>query len=184
MSLDLRHSFTTRFIYSCISSKFFHGDHTVDDLLAELSMEGQRLFNEGLQVSHLPINFFALYTGRFHPAQHPTQLTQDSLPLLPPRLANIASAWFALAPKEIGCGCGKYPYWIGLRVVQAGWEKSIFQFAHGLLKKRIHHFRGVLTHQCESCFKKCWKTAKAFHMKVGFNCVRKCHLCSSVVSWF
>ncbi len=58
----LRHSFTTRFLYSCISSSLYHKDVTIDELLAEIVAEGNDLYENGIVDSFLHVMTFFFRT--------------------------------------------------------------------------------------------------------------------------
>ena len=74
----LRHSFTTRFLTSCISSKLC-GQNTLRELHKEMAKEGQLLFNEGVLVPELKC---------FH-SQSPSLQLHSQTPILQP-----SCSWF------------------------------------------------------------------------------------------
>ena len=45
----LRHSLTTRLLFTCISAHLYNKDESLDGLLAELAQQGQELFEHGIQ---------------------------------------------------------------------------------------------------------------------------------------
>ena len=47
---QLRHSFTSRLLHSCISSKLFDGEKTLRDLNISWAEQMASLFNDGLEV--------------------------------------------------------------------------------------------------------------------------------------
>lgn len=57
LAYRLRHSFTTRFLYSCISSSLHHNDVTMDELQAEIVAEGNDLDENGIVDSFLHVCF-------------------------------------------------------------------------------------------------------------------------------
>ena len=102
-----RHSCTSRFIFSCISSALYYGDSTVDALLEEFSRQAKHLFFNGFVATCSCLERF--FSFQFFPGNDP---------LIPPCLwpsiwplrifavtAFISSPWDA---KGIGHGWGRF----------------------------------------------------------------------------
>ena len=51
--LELRHSFTSRFLFTCISSRLFDGEKTLQDLNTEWAKQLRTLFYEGVKAVYL-----------------------------------------------------------------------------------------------------------------------------------
>lgn len=49
-TLHMRHSFTSRLLFTCISSKLFDGEKTLRDLNDEFAKQLRSMFFEGVQV--------------------------------------------------------------------------------------------------------------------------------------
>lgn len=57
-----RHSFTTRLLLACISSKLYHGHETLDDLFADIARQACELASNGITALWLIIVHFAIRT--------------------------------------------------------------------------------------------------------------------------
>lgn len=53
----LRHTFTTRLLFSCISASLYHGDETLDGLLDELVLQGLELYHTGFEATIICANY-------------------------------------------------------------------------------------------------------------------------------
>ena len=47
--IQVRHSFTTRMLLTCIRSKLYWNEQTTDDIFAEIARQACELFIEGFQ---------------------------------------------------------------------------------------------------------------------------------------
>lgn len=102
-----RHSFTSRFIFACISSALFHGDATVDALLEEFSRQAEHLFFNGfLETCCCLTRFFPLTVFQYKGLPGNSSGHSLSLAFWPLRIiavtAFISSPWDA---KATGHGC-------------------------------------------------------------------------------
>ena len=68
--LELRHSFTSRFLFTCISSRLFDGEKTLQDLNAEWAKQLRTLFYEGVKAVYLKYIYVVL-KPTFSPPTYP-----------------------------------------------------------------------------------------------------------------
>ena len=59
----LRHSFTTRLIFSCICSTRYHGEETLDDILEEFSKQAREVYFDGVVAARCACTFMAPYSA-------------------------------------------------------------------------------------------------------------------------
>lgn len=159
-----RHSFTTRLLLACISSKLYHGHETLDDLFADIARQACELASNGITALWLIIVHFAIRTF----PQNPMILCLAPTCLRPrARLKATPSNFWRLDWKVIGpswerpCAWSKFvgfPYSVFGKCLIPKW---MLHAKNGNFSK----FRGV--GWCE-----------AYHLSTGWQCTRICHICT------
>lgn len=107
-----RHTFTTRYLFSGISSHLYYGQWTVDDLLGELANEAIDAFEGGVYdplVKQFMIFFFIL-VPHFFILWQPSH-ADPVWPLQLRRLMATHCAWSTSGRRAIGPFYAKHPIW-------------------------------------------------------------------------
>ena len=90
----LRHSFTSRLLFTCISSKLYDGEKTLRDLHAEWASQMRALFYDGVQAG--------VKNDQFKRFQKHAFMISVQINIYLTRLARTSCTLFALEEKAIG----------------------------------------------------------------------------------
>ena len=148
----LRHSFCSRILHSCLSSKLYDGERTLRDINTAWAQEMGSLYHDGFQVG---VNVYVCVLIDNIPSMYMPYIAIHTRMYLsnPGRWMEKLSKWSGSLQRGIGPTYAKYP------------SCTIWLFSDCL-------FKICTAHPAKMCWSQAWS------LSTGFTSLRICHLCS------